>query len=150
MRITGAVAILLAMTIGPLIAQQDVKKPVPKDSVRVTVSGCAKGYAFTAGPTIAEEVARYSMPEGTHMRMNGPKKLIAEIDAYKGSMVQITGLVRKDQYKPGGVSLGGGVQITSAPTPTPTDSARAPNPVANTTVQIDVEGWSPGTGRCPE
>jgi len=145
MRTSGALWIAVAAAAAATVLAQE-PKPVPKDSVRVHVSGCAKGYAFTVGPTIAEEVNGPRVPEGTHMRLNGPKKLIAEIDAYKTSMVQITGLVKKGQYAPGGLGLGGGVQISSAPAPG--SGGLGANPVTNT-VQIDVEGWSPATGQCP-
>jgi len=144
MRISGALLAIVAAVIAPALAQDT--KPVPKDSVRVHVSGCAKGYAFTAGPSIPEQSANLTIPEGTHMRLNGPKKLIAEIDAYKASMIQITGLVRKGQYSPGGLGLGGGVQVSSAPAPG--SGGLSANPVTNT-VQLDVEGWSPSTGQCP-
>jgi len=145
MRTSGVLLATFAAVIAPLLAQEP--KPVPKDSVRVRVSGCAKGYAFTAGPNIAQEVTGPQVPEGTHMRLNGPKKLIAEIDAYKTSMIQITGIVKKGQYAPGGLGLGGGVQVSSAPAPG--SGGLSANPVTNT-VQIDVEGWSPSTGQCPQ
>ena len=39
---------------GSLLAQET--KPVPKDSVRVSVPGCTKGYIFTVGSRAANEV----------------------------------------------------------------------------------------------
>jgi len=41
-----------------------------------------------------------------HMRMNGPKKMIAEIKGQEGSMVEITGLIRKNDLVPDGVGIG--------------------------------------------
>ena len=52
---------------------------MPKDSVRVVIPGCTKGRIFTAGPRSIEEAGSVNIPEGMHLRMNGPKKLIEEI-----------------------------------------------------------------------
>ena len=71
-----AVAIVCAR---PLAAQEN--KPVPKDSVRVSIAGCAKGYVFTTGPRTVDQVGSLDIPEGLHLRMNGPKKVMSEIRA---------------------------------------------------------------------
>src|SRR5882672_3357017 len=86
-------------------------KPVPSDSVRVSIPGCSKGYVFTAGRRTVDEPGSVSVPEGMHFRMSGPKKLIAEIKAQEGSMIEITGVTKKGQYKPDGIGIGGGVQV---------------------------------------
>jgi hypothetical protein len=78
--------------------------------------------------------------------MNGPKKLMAEIKAREGSMIEITGLMRKGQYRPGGIGIGGGVQIT--PGSAPTDGRLPGNPSVGQ-VLIDVEGWRAVVGDCP-
>ena len=41
-------ALVVAIAMGAAIAAQETK-PVPKDSVRVFVPGCTKGYMFTGG-----------------------------------------------------------------------------------------------------
>src|SRR5438128_12593868 len=76
-------------------------KPVPKDSVRVAIPGCTKGYVFTAGPRTLEEPGNFEIREGMHLRMNGPKQLMSEIKAHEGSMIEITGLMKKRQYNAG-------------------------------------------------
>src|SRR6266581_4690228 len=103
------IATLLSMLSTLLIAQE--RKPVPKDSVRVSVPGCTKGYIFTAGRRTQDEPGTVDIPDGMHMRMNGAKKLIAEIKAHEGSMIELTGLMKKGQYGPSGVGIGGGVRI---------------------------------------
>jgi hypothetical protein len=77
--------------------------------------------------------------------MNGPKKLIGEIGAYKDSMITITGLVKKGQPNPG-VNLGGGVRIGAA-TPTASSGGVPSNMIVNAP-HIDVEGWTPAIGSC--
>ena len=126
----------------PSMAQET--KPVPKDSVRLALPGCVKGYVFTAGHRTADEPGSFEIPEGMHLRMNGPKKLIAEIKAHKGSMVEIVGLVRKGQYKDG-VNIGGGVRVSGG-----SPGAGGMRPGAGSgPIQIDVEGWRPVAGACP-
>jgi hypothetical protein len=137
----GAVAFLM---VGVSAAQEP--KPVPKDSVRVSVTGCVKGYMFTAGPRVEGEPGGGDIPEGMHLRMNGPKKMIKAIDAYTGSMVRITGLVRKGQFGPGGIGIGGGVRIVPPPAP---EGGTVPHGLVTNPIEIDVEGWRPAAGKCP-
>jgi hypothetical protein len=137
----GAVATL----IGVPAAQEE--KPVPKDSMRVSIPGCTKGYVFTAGAHTVEQPASANIPEGLHLRMNGPKKMIAEIKAHEGSMIEITGLMKKGQFRPDGVSIGGGVSIS--PGGPPTAGSLSPASPASGQAEIDLERWRPLVGYCP-
>ena len=135
---TGHAALMLAATLAafPLLAQET--KPVPKDSARVAVVGCTKGYIFTAAERTTEAPGSFDLPEGTHLRMNGPKKLINEIKAHEGSVIELTGLMKKGQIMPGGLKLGGGVSVG------------APTSPGGGQGFIDVEGWRQVVGRnCP-
>ena len=137
--------IIAALVLSASLAAQE-KKKVPSDSVRVSIPGCTKGYIFTVGPRTPDEASAPDLPEGTHLRMNAPKKMMAEIKAHEGSMIQITGLMRKGQFRPGGVSIGGGVSIT--PGAGPGDGGFRGAPIGNQ-VLINVESWSPFLGGCP-
>ena len=139
-----AFAVAVAALSAPLVAQES--KPVPKDSVRVFIPGCTKGLMFTAGPRSEDQPGRGDIPDGMHLRMNGPKKMMAEIKAHEGSMIEISGLMKKGQYQPDGVGIGGGVRITPGPAPTAGSLAGSPN-VSQTF--IDVEGWRLVVGHCP-
>jgi hypothetical protein len=143
MRSTAVITIAIAV-LSVLVAAQE-KKPVPKDSVRVFVPGCTKGYVFTAGPRTADEPGSIDIPDGTHLRMSGPKKIMAAIKAHEGSRIEITGLMKKGQYGPAGVGIGGGVRIAPGPAPA---SGSLP-PTSSGQILIDVEGWRPVAGRCP-
>ena len=136
------VALSAALIFTPPLAAQE-PKPVPKDSVRVHLPGCSKGHAFTVGRP-AEEQSSSGLPEGTHLRMNGKKELMAQIKAREGSMIEITGLMKKDQYGPG-IAIGGGVRIGPG---TNSPSGRPSSPVSDQ-IAIDVEGWRQIAGRCP-
>ena len=142
MRNTAAIAVAIALLSGPLAAQDT--KPVPKDSVRGSIPGCAKGNVFTAGPRNSDQVARLDVPEGMHLRMNGPKKLMAEIKAHEGSMIEITGLMKKGQYNQTGINVGGGVRITPG-----SSAAGRPAPFVASPSYIDVESWHQVEGNCP-
>ena len=72
MRTTAAIIAAVAVLSGRLVAQE--QKPAPKDSVRVSIPGCTKGYIFTAGRRTLDEPGSVSIPEGMHFRMTGPKK----------------------------------------------------------------------------
>lgn len=125
-------------------AQEQEKKPVPKDSVRVSIPGCSKNYIFTVGPRTQEEPGRFDIPEGMHLRMNGPKKMLAEIKAHEGSAIEITGLMKKGQYNDG-FNLGGGVRVT--PGYAPTGGGIPATPAASQNF-IDVEAWRSIEGVC--
>ena len=143
MRMTAAViAAAIAMLSVPLAAQEP--KPVPNDSMRGSIPGCAKGNVFTAGPRTSDQVGRLDVPEGMHLRMNGPKKPMAEIKAHEGSMIEITGLMKKGQYNSTGVNIGGGVRITPGSGP-----AGRPAPMTSSPSYIDVESWRLVEGNCP-
>ena len=139
---TTALFVVAAMLGAPLGAQE--KKPVPKDSVRVFVPGCSKGMIFTAGAR-TEDAPGAPVPEGMHLRMSGPKEVIAEIKAHEGSRIEITGLMKKSQQGQG-VSIGGGVRVSAGPSGP--SGSMGPSPGGSQNV-IDVEGWRRVEGVCP-
>jgi hypothetical protein len=147
MRKSFAFAVAVAVSFSALLIAQEEKKPVPKDSVRVSIPGCTKGYVFTAARRTTEEAGSADIPEGMHLRMNGPKKLINEIKAHEGSLIQITGVMKKSQYQPG-VGIGGGVRIMPGASPT-SGGSMSSSPMMASPPSIDVEGWRPATGDCP-
>jgi len=144
MRIFTVIALAIAVLSKPLMGQEP--KPVPKDSVRVLIPGCTKGYIFTAGRRTVEEPGSIDIPLGMHFRMNGPKKMLAEIKAHEGSMIQITGVMKKGQLRPDGVGIGGGVRVS--PGSAAPAGSLSPNPTGGQ-LFVDVEGWRPIDGTCP-
>jgi hypothetical protein len=137
------IALTLALSSPFLLAQE---KPVPKDSVRLFINGCAKGRVFIVGERREDQPGRSDVRPGTRLRMNGPKKVMDEIKAREGTEIEITGLIRKGQELPGGVALGGGVSIGAGP-PVGGNASRSPN--MNIQVMIDVEGYRTLVGSCP-
>jgi hypothetical protein len=140
----AAVAISVASWISVPGAQE--VRPVPRDSTRVVVPGCSRGVLLTAGPRTLDEPGSMNIPEGMRLRMNAPKKVMAEIKAHEGSMIEVTGLIKKGQREPDGINLGGGVRI--GPGQASPGGGGLGSPTANQ-VFIDVEGWRPLGGNCP-
>jgi hypothetical protein len=146
MKSAAVVPIVAVLLCGPLAAQE--KKPVPKNSVRVSIPGCTKGYMFTAAARTADQPGSADIPEGMHLRMNGPKELMTEIKAHEGSMIEITGLMKRSQYDPRGVAIGGGVRVSPGSAPVGGGGGSGiGSPVAGQP-QIDIEGWRPAVGEC--
>jgi hypothetical protein len=143
MKIVPALIAAVLLSSGAAAAQEN--KPVPKDSVRVFIPGCTKGYIFTSGRRTEDEPGSVNIPEGMHLRMNAPKKLMADIKAHEGSMIEISGLMKKGQLKPDGVSIGGGVRISPGQA---SAGGMSGNPGVSQSM-IDVEGWRPIAGDCP-
>lgn len=138
-------AAIVAVALSGVAVAQD-EKPVPKDSVRVYVPGCSKGLIFTAGPRTEDQPGRTNVPEGTHFRMNGPKKLMNEIKGHEGSVIELTGLIRKTPNMEQGVRVAPGVRVSPGASGASASFGHDPN-VSQTV--IDVESWKlAAAGRC--
>src|SRR5439155_5311327 len=144
MKTTAVIVVAVVVFSASVVAQET--KPVPKDSMRVMIPGCTKGYVFTAGRRTQDEPGSVDVPNGMHLRMNGPKKLMAEIKAHEGSMIMLTGVVKKGQFRADGVGIGGGVRVSAGAGPGGGSMSRSPNVNQN---MIDVEGWRQIAGDCP-
>jgi hypothetical protein len=136
-------AALVACAAAGLAAAQEAK-PVPKHSVRVFVPGCSKGVLFVAGRRAEDQPGAPAIPEGTRLRMTGPKALMREIKGHEGSRIELTGLMRKGQFEQRGLVIGG---LRIVPGASPTGSGRPAQ--AEGPPVIDVEGWRTIPGECP-
>jgi hypothetical protein len=127
----------------PLAAAQE-ERPVPSDSSRIRIAGCAHDRAFIVDVPQGREDVNNGIAPGRRFRLSGPRGVLDDIRRREGSMVAITGLVRKsDLAGPGGVRLfGGRVRIGGAP---PRDRN---DPMYNQVV-IDVESFQLLPDSCP-
>jgi hypothetical protein len=133
----------LALVVGLAAMAAAQEKPVPKDSIRISIPGCSKGIMFTVTES-PEHESRSSVPPGRRFRLSGKKELLKEIRAREGGLIEVTGLIRKGQVDQAGVNLGGGVSVSPGPMGAP--MGRDAN---FTQVILDVEGWRPLIGDCP-
>lgn len=123
------------------------EKPVPKDSTRLSVPGCAYDRLFIVDISPEHEMSRTDLKPGRRLRLSGPKKLLEEIKARKGDMVELTGLVRKSDLIEPGVGLAGGrVRIMPGRSPVGTTVGRDPGVSQSV---IDVESWRLLNATCP-
>lgn len=140
------VLVFALLALGGLVAAQQ-EKPVPKDSTRIFINGCAKGQAFTAGAQMEDLPGRSDIQPGSHFRLNGSRQIMSDIKAHKGTMIEITGLIKKGQFEPGGIALGGHVRVGAA---SPIDNNPTRSAMGSQMIMIDVESWRPLVGSCPE
>ena len=141
-----ATAILLA---GSLASAQEGEKKVPKDSARVTLQGCAKGRTFIVGPKSEHGAANVDIAPGRRFRLNGDKKILAEIKSGEDRMVEVTGLIRKaDLHPPQGVSLAGGRVRIGGVDPREPVGTVSTSPSYNEAT-FDLESTKPLPERCP-
>jgi hypothetical protein len=137
-------AISTVVLVGALAAGAAAQeKPVPKDSMRISVPGCSKGTAFVVMES-PEHESRSSVAPGRRFRLAGKKEMLKEIRQAEGQMVEITGLIRKGQLDQG-VSIGG---VRVSPGPMSNSGSVGSNPGYEQII-LDVEGFRLLAGDCP-
>lgn len=103
---------------------------------------------FTVGRDPEHEARGFRLEEGMKIRLEGQKKLLAEIKARESSMIELTGLMKQSEMGQPGIGLAGGrVRITpvmpSGRGPG-SGSAGLPTPV------MDIESWRLLNSACPK
>lgn len=120
---------------------------MPKDSIRLSIAGCARGRVFTVDRNPEHELGSTTVLEfGSKIRLQGPKKLLDEIKARERSMIEVTGLMRQSETVQPGVGLAGG-RVRIAPV-MPAGRGGAPDPGPQPPV-LDVESWRLLNASCP-
>jgi hypothetical protein len=148
-----ALPLLLLVAVAAPLAQEE--RPVPDDSTRITIPGCASGRTFVIAEREGHEPASAELRPGRRFRLSGPGETLNEIRIREGRMIEVTGLVRKaDLGGPGGrtvgagrVRIGGGV-APRAPLGGGSLSSSPQQGVALDAV-LDVEGWVGLPESCP-
>ena len=130
---------------GGLLSAQE--KAVPKDSVRLTIPGCAYDRLFIVDSSPEHEMPRSDIKPGRRLRLSGPKKMLEEIKARQSDMVELTGLMRKSDLIEQGVGLAGG-SVRIMPGRSPVGATGGPDSTVTQAV-IDVESWRPLNVTCP-
>ena len=138
--------LVTVMTVsGGLLSAQE--KAVPKDSVRLTIPGCAYDRLFIVDSSPEHEMPRSDIKPGRRLRLSGPKKMLEEIKARQSDMVELTGLMRKSDLIEQGVGLAGG-SVRIMPGRSPVGATGGPDSTVTQAV-IDVESWRPLNVTCP-
>ena len=141
---------LFAVILGISLAAQE-ERPVPKDSVRVSIPGCSKGSAFVVTDSPEGERTSIEIKTGRRFRLTGKKELLNEIKAREGYMIAVTGIVRRNDLEgPGGVSLGGGRVRIGGGSPVSGSGGDVNRAPQSMNAILDVEGFRPLGEPCPK
>lgn len=148
MLIKLALAFLIAAV--PVAVQEQQEHPkVPKDSVFVVVTGCLKGRVIRASDVRQEDTTAGPIVRGKAFRLAGKKDAMKAVKDSDGSVVQVSGLIKKSALiEPGIKILGGRVAIGGASNGTAPSSA-IPDPVQNVLV-MDVMNVQAVGGSCTD
>jgi len=141
--------VAVALTcVAAAVAQE---RPVPRDSSRVSIPGCAHNRTFIVGRAPEGEPVRSDIEAGRRFKMNGEKQTLADIKAHERTLIEVTGLVRRaDLDPPRGVGIAGGrVRIGGGRPQSPIGNGPATSPAYAESI-IDVESWRALPGDCPQ
>ena len=117
----------VVVVFGLLVVVSAQEKPVPSDSLRVTLTGCARKSLFVVRWRQDHEPTAVEIAEGRQFRLTGRKDVLNEVKAREGSMVELTGLIRKNAVsQPQGISVGGVRVGIGPPQQGISDPARTP------------------------
>jgi hypothetical protein len=126
------------------------EREVPKDSVRLSIPGCVEGRRFIVMRRDQPEPVDAEVQPGRRFRLNGPKKLLEEMQEQKATMVQVTGLVRRSQVTERGVAVAGGrVRIGGGAPQAPVGGSGAGRDSMYNEAVLDVESWRSLPDSCP-
>ena len=139
--------VIALLASGALVAAQE--REVPKDSSRITITGCTKGRTFIVTTREGHEPTSGELAPGRRFRLSGNKDVLKEIEQREGSMVEVTGLVRKaDLAGPGGITAAGGRIRIGGGSPQAQTGSRPPTGGTMDAV-LDVEGYNRLLESCP-
>jgi hypothetical protein len=141
-------ATALALISGAFLAAQEQAK-VPKDSARIAIPGCTRDRVFIVADAPNHEPIGTRLEPGRRFRLAGKRELLDDIKRREGTMVEVTGLVRKSDLEgSGGVRLfGGRVRIGGAQPQAPLSDVQHNSTYAE--VVLDVESYRMLTEPCP-
>jgi hypothetical protein len=145
---TRLLTIALLCTVPLSIGGQE--REVPKDSLRLSIPGCANNRRFIVAERPGHEPVRSDIRAGRRFRLNGKKDLLAEIKQRDGTMIEVTGLVRKMDFAERGIGMAGGrVRIGGALPRARMGGADVGRDPDYQEIVIDVESWRPLPESCP-
>ena len=136
MSILARAALLAALLPIAALAQEAQNPPqnaetkkIPDDSVEIATTGCLKGRVFTATQPREDFIRRGPNVTGRSFRLNGPRPLMDMVKTHDGDLVEVVGLVRKNDLRDNapGVRVGNTrIGIGAPRSGDPMQSARVP------------------------
>lgn len=119
---------------------------MPRDSARLSTSGCARGRLFIVRRSPDHETRGVELQEGRRLRLDGDKEALASIKKNERSMIEITGLIRQSDIDPPGINIAGGRVRIMPGAPPGGAMGRDPGPQQ---AVFDVESWRLLNYSCP-
>jgi hypothetical protein len=95
--------IMLGATTGQETPQE---RKVPKDSIRLTITGCLKGRVLAVSDVRRPDAESGPIVRARSFRLAGKGDVMDEIKREDGHLVDVTGLVRKSALIEPGVRIG--------------------------------------------
>jgi len=130
------VALFALSSIPPQEGQERPK--IPKDSVRLVVTGCLKGRVLAVDDARQTDVQGGFPITARSFRLAGKKEVMNEVKKQHKHLVQVEGLVKQSSLAEPGVKIGKGITISGGSSST-ASSGRTPPPTEYIPV-LDV--WS--------
>jgi hypothetical protein len=147
---TRLLIISLVCTACLTLGAQEQEREVPKDSMRLSIPGCAKDRRFIVAERTGHEPVRSDIRAGRRFRLNGKKDLLNDIKKQDGTMIEVTGLVRKMDLEERGIGMAGGrIRVGGALPRARMGSTDVGQDSGYQEVVIDVESWRPLPDTCP-
>jgi len=137
-------ALAIAMLSTGLAAQQNNK--VPKDSVKVMVTGCLKGRFVTTTRTPKVVDGDELEAPVDRFQISGKKPVLDEVKKHDRGEVEIVGSVRKRDLKEPGIRVSGGRVVISAGRGG--DRYGSPLPPPQRVILLEAESVRPLDGPC--
>jgi hypothetical protein len=113
----------------PLLAQQEEKPKVPKDSVMAVITGCIKGHIIRAADVRQTDTTSGVNITGRSFRISGKKEVMNTVKEKDGERVELTGLIKKSaliepgvKFKGGRIVVGGGTSGGTGTLPSPAEN----------------------------
>jgi len=124
---------------------QEKPKPVPKDSLRVVITGCVKGRVIRAADVRQTDTTSGLPIRSKTFRLEGKRDVMNGVKDVDGERAEVTGLIKKSALIEPGVSMMGG-RVKIGPGTTGATSSR-PDPAQDVLV-LDVESVREIGGSC--
>ena len=137
-------ALAIALFSAGLAAQQNDK--VPKDSVKVTVTGCLKGRFLTTTRTPRVVDGDELEASVDRFQISGKKPVLDEVKKHDRGQVEIIGSVRKRDLTEPGIRVAGGRVVISAGRGG--DRYGSPLPPPQRVIRLEAESVRPLDGPC--
>jgi hypothetical protein len=138
---------LLMFALAFIAPQEGQERPkVPKDSMRVLVTGCLKGRMLAVDDARQPDVQSGFPIKARSFRLAGKKDVMDEVKKHDKHLVEVDGIVKLSALSEPGLKIGKGVTIGGGP-PTAGSGTMPPPPTENIPV-MDVSSVQVKANSC--